>query len=165
MTKQRRIVMIIRDVSVTKTQKEKANPMENPNDTYSSSSIDAADQSSPRRHAARWRTRLIFWLVSSCTIVALGALNLARWIQEARKEARRQELQALWATVFRALEQAPSMDIVALNPAGAQNETKTFHSYGVLGRATIRDAGEIKALASAYRKGRLEGARVPVLRS
>ena len=119
----------------------------------SSSSLDAADTSNPSGHAAWSRTRLIFWIVSSFVILALGAANISWWVQEAR----RKERQNLWPTVFRILEQTPSMEVIALNPQGLQNEVEAFHGYGVLGRTTIRDAGDIKTLASAFLKGRRQG--------
>jgi hypothetical protein len=49
------------------------------------------------------------------------------------------------------------MEVIALNPNGAENEVETFHDYGVLGRAMIRDSGEIKTLAAAFLEGRREG--------
>ena len=108
--------------------------MEHPPDPSLSSFPDAADTSHPRGHAAWSRTRLIFWIVSSFVILALGAANISWWVQQARSEARRKELQNLWPTVFRILEQTPSMEVIALNPEGVRNEVQAFHGYGVLGR-------------------------------
>jgi hypothetical protein len=133
--------------------------MEHPADLPSSSSPEAADASSPGGQIVWSRARLIFWIVSSPIIVALGVVNISWWGQEARTAARRKELQDLWPTVFRILEQTPSMDIIALNPQGVGDEAETFHGYGVLGRATIRDAGDIKALAGAFLQGRRAGGR------
>ncbi len=79
------------------------------------------------------------------------------WVQEARHAARQEELKTLWPTVFRLLEEATSVDVIALDPNGARDKYESFHGHAILGRTTIRDAGEIKALAAAYRKGRREG--------
>ena len=131
--------------------------MENSTCSTSSSFPDAADSSNPRGHAAWSRTRRIFWIVSSLVILALGAANISWWVQQARNEARRKELQNLWPTVFRILEQTPSMEVIALNPEGVRNEVETFHGYGVLGRTTIRDSDDMKTLAAAFLKGRRQG--------
>jgi hypothetical protein len=91
-------------------------------------------------------------------------VNVTCWVHEALREAhlkelqaRRTKLQGLWASVFRIFEGSPAMEVIALNPNGAQSEVETFHGYGVLGRATIRDSGDIKALSTAFFDGRAEG--------
>ncbi len=131
--------------------------MDHSTDPTSSSFPDADETSKPRIHAAWSRTRLIFWIVSSVVILALGAANITWWVQQARSEARRKALQNLWPTVYRILDQTPSIEVIALNPEGVRNEVETFHGYGVLGRTTIRDAEDIKTLSAAFLKGRRQG--------
>ena len=128
-----------------------------PSISSSSSSPNEADQFSPGGHAARSRTRLDF--LDHILIYHPGTRGSEYHSvgSGARSEARRKELQNLWPTVFRILEQSPSLDLLALNPAGVANEVETFHGFGVLGRATIRDTGDIKTLAEAFLKGRREG--------
>jgi hypothetical protein len=134
--------------------------MEKPSLSPSCSSPAAADPSGFRGHVTRSRIRLIFWLISSLVILPLLAANIDRWVQEARREADRKELRDLWPEVFRILERSTSMDLIALNPEGVVNEAESFHGYGVLGRATIHDAGDIKALAAGFVRGRREGGDV-----
>lgn len=142
--------------------------MEKPSLSPSCSCPDEADPSGFRDHEARSRIRLIFWLISSLIILPLLALNIIQWVQEASREAdrrvqeagreaRRTELRDLWQEVFRILEQATSLDVIALNPNGVVDEAETFHGYGVLGRATIRDVSDIEALAAAFVSGRRQG--------
>ena len=138
--------------------------MQHPPTSPASSSPDNPHRSSPSRHPVRSRIRLVFWTVSWLIIVTLGTVYVSGWVQEALREAHRKKLQASrkdlqdrWATVFRIFELSPSIELVALNPNGVQNEVETFHGYGVLRRATIRDPGEIKALSAAFFDGRGEG--------
>jgi hypothetical protein len=139
-------------------------PTEQPPNSPSSWSPKTRDPSSPSDRPARSRDHIVFWTLSSVVILALGAANVSWWVPEALREAhrkelegRRKKLQNLWPTVSRVLEHSPSIEVIALNPNGVEHEVKTFHDFGVLGRATIRDPGEIKALVAAFQEGRREG--------
>jgi hypothetical protein len=118
---------------------------------------DEAAQFDTTGHSSKRRTRLLFWIVSSFIILPLSAANIVWWSQEARIATRRKELQDLWPTVFRILEQADVVDLIALNPEGVRGEAEAFHGHGVLGRATIRNADDIRTLAAAFLRGRRQG--------
>jgi hypothetical protein len=130
--------------------------MNDPELSPSSASLGATDNGGGSRRTVRSRSRRRFWIISSLIIVPLAGTNLTIWLKNRPPPKRANP----WPVAYRLLVEARAVDLIALDPNSTpSNNSERFHDYRwrALGRATIRDTSEIKALAEAFRGGCREG--------
>jgi hypothetical protein len=88
--------------------------MEDPGVCPSSPPPGAVDLPGVAGYAERSRRRRTFWIVSALIIVPLAVVNDAICVQK-RPPTKRP---SPWPAVSRLLEEAPSIDLIALDPYG-----------------------------------------------
>jgi hypothetical protein len=87
-------------------------------------------------------TRTLCVAVAAALVLAAGAVRADDKLPDAARMA---------------LEKADQIDVLSLDPEGAEKTNGAFHEYKVLSKATVKDADALKDIATAVEKGVADG--------